>query len=129
MTQRVVSAREVSSLSTAAKVNIAGMLIAIVGIVVQIVVGVDYPTIPPGPIILAVAVALVAFTRWQWTPLVGVIVPLFLFVGGTLAASLNEDNALRHPGDVAAFTATVVQMVAVIVALVAGVQALRQRSD
>lgn len=116
-----------STLSTATKVNIAGMVAAIVGIVIQIAAGVDYPVIPPGPIILGVAVALVAFTRWRWVPLVGVIVPLFLIVGGTIAVAVNEDNALRHPGDFEAFAGTVLQFVGVVVAFVAGWQALRQR--
>jgi hypothetical protein len=119
--------RPVSSLSPAAKLNAAGMVIAIAGIVVQLAAGVDYPTVPPGPIILAVAAGIVVFTRQRWTPLVGVVVPLFLLVGGVIAASVNADNALRHPADVAAFTGTVVQMVGVLVALIAGVRALRGR--
>ncbi len=39
--------------------NVAGMLVAVAGIVVQIATGVDYPTIPPGPIILLVAAGIV----------------------------------------------------------------------
>jgi hypothetical protein len=116
-----------SSLSAATKTNAAAMVAAIVGIVIQIAAGVDYPTIPPGPIILGVAVALVLFTRWPWVAYVGVIVPLFLLVGGIIAAVANEDNGLRDPGDIAAFGGSVLQVVAVVIALVAGVQALRER--
>lgn len=117
-----------SSASTATKINAAAMVVAIAGIVIQIAAGVDFPTIPPGPIILGVAVLLVAFTRWPWVPYLGVVVPLFLLVGGAVAAVAKDDNPLREPGDdVAAFTGTAIQMVAVVVALVAGVQALREQ--
>jgi hypothetical protein len=116
-----------ASLPTASKVNVAAMLTAIVGIVIQIAAGVDYPPIPPGPIILAVAAALVVFTHRRWASIIAVIVPLFLTVGGTIAFVASDDMALRHPDDVAAFGATAVQMVAVIVAAIAGAAALRQR--
>jgi hypothetical protein len=115
------------SLSTAGKVNVGAMVLAVVAIVVQIAAGVDYPTVPPGPIILTVAAGLVAFTRWPGARVVAVIVPLFLTVGGTIAFLVGDDIALRHPDDdVVAFLATAVQMVAVVVAFVAGVRALRE---
>jgi hypothetical protein len=116
-----------SSLPTASKVNVAAMVVAIIGIVIQIAAGVDYPPIPPGPILLAVAVGLALFTRRRWASIVAVIVPLFLTVGGTIAFIANEDMALRHPNDAVAFAATAVQMLAVGVASVAGLAALRQR--
>jgi hypothetical protein len=65
-----------SSVSTATKTNAAAMVAAIVGIVIQIAAGVDYPTIPPGPIVLGVAVAFVLFTCWPWVPYIGVLVAL-----------------------------------------------------
>ncbi|MEN3360171.1 MAG: hypothetical protein V7637_4153 [Mycobacteriales bacterium] len=124
----MISTRERgAALPAPAKVNAAAMVAAIAGIVVQLAAGVDYPTVPPGPIILAVAVGIVVFVRRPWASLVGVAVPLFLVVGGVIAASANSDNALRQPSDVAAFTGTVVQLAAVAVALAAGLQALRRR--
>jgi hypothetical protein len=115
-------------LSRAALVNIGAMVVAIAAIVWQIAVGVDYPTVPPGPIILGVAVVLVYGVRALWTRIIGVVVPLFLVVGGTIASVASDDNALRHPADTSAFIATVVQMAAVVVALVAGATALREQS-
>jgi hypothetical protein len=103
------------------------MVIAIVAIVIQIAAGVDYPAIPPGPIILAVTVVLVVFTSMRWVAVVAIVVPLFLAVGGTVALLADDESALRHPDDVVAFTATVVQMAALVVAVVAGGRALRQR--
>jgi hypothetical protein len=115
------------SLSTAAKVNATAMLVAIAAIIWQIAAGVDYPTVPPGPIILGVAVAVVVFVRASWARVVGIVVPLFLAVGGTIATIANDDNAIRHPGDGSPFAATVLQLAAVAVALVAGALAFRDR--
>lgn len=117
---------KLSELSTASKVNVTAMVTAIVAIAVQIAAGVDYPAIPPGPIMLAIAVALVVFSRSRWALLVAVIIPLFLTVGGTLASVVKDDVALRNPDDLVPFLATVLQMAAVIVAFIAGIQALRQ---
>jgi hypothetical protein len=112
-----------SSLPSAARVNVGGLLVAAVGIVIQIAAGVDYPTIPPGLIILLVTGGLVTFGRWAWTSLIGVLVPLFLFVGG-IAAPTGRDN-LAHPGDFGQFAGTLIQLVAVAVALAAGLLVLR----
>ena len=83
------------------------MAVAIVGIVVQIALGVDYPTVPPGPILLAAAVVLVIFAPWRWAPVAGAVVPLFLVVGGSLAAVGNADNPLRRTDDAAVFAASI----------------------
>ena len=106
-------------------VNAAAMVVAMVAIVWQIAAGVDYPPVPPGLIVLAVAVAVVLRVQARWARIVGIGVPLFLAVGGTIASIANEDNALRHPSDAWPFVATVLQLTAVGVALVAGVLALR----
>ena len=81
---------------------------------------------PPGPIILGAAVVIVVTVRAFWARIAGVVVPLFLLVGGTIATVANDDNALRHPDDVSAFLATVLQLGAVVVALVAGWIRLRE---
>jgi hypothetical protein len=112
-----------ASLSPASKLNVAGLLIAVVGIVIQIIGGVPYPAVPPGLIILGAAVGLVVFTRWSWALLVGVIVPLFLLVGGSIS-SLGRHN-ISDPGHAGPFIGTVVQAIGVVLALVAGLAALR----
>lgn len=106
--------------------NVAGMLVAVVGIVIQIATGVDYPTIPPGPIILLVAAGIVAVGRWRWSPIVGVVVPAFLLVGGTIAGFANDE--LWDPGEPGQFFGLVVQAVGVIAALIGGVRALRRKA-
>jgi hypothetical protein len=120
------TARARSPLSDASRLNVAGMLVAVVGIVIQIVTGVDYPTVPPGPIVLLVAAGIVAVGRWRWSPIVGVVVPAFLLVGGTIAGFANDE--LWDPGEPGQFFGLVVQAVGVIAALIGGVRALRRKA-
>lgn len=113
-------------LSPAASLSVAGLVVAAAGIVIQIASGADYPTIPPGLLILLAAAGLVALaTRWRWTMIVGVIVSLFLLVGGALAPQAREQ--LGDPTQVGVFIGTVIQLLALVVALVASVAATRQR--
>jgi hypothetical protein len=110
------------ALSTASQLNIGGMLVAVAGILIQIATGVDYPTIPPGPIILLVAVAIVALGRWRWSPIVGAIVPAFLLVGATIAGVANDE--LWILSETGQFFGLLVQTVGVIAALIGGIRAL-----
>jgi len=114
-------------MSTATKVNALAMVAAIGAIIWQIAAGVDYPTVPPGPIILGVAVVVVVFVQALWAGVVGVVVPLFLLIGGTIAGITDADNPIRDPGAASPFAAIVLQLAALIVAVIAGVVALRER--
>jgi hypothetical protein len=115
-----------SKLTVAASLTVAGLVAAAAGIVIQIASGAEYPTIPPGLIILLAAAGLVALAaRWRWTSIVGVIVSLFLLVGGALAPQARQQ--LGDPTQVGVFIGTVIQLLALVVALVAGVAATRQR--
>jgi hypothetical protein len=52
------------TLSAPAKVNVAGLVVAAAGILIQYFSGVEgFPTIPPGPFILLAAAALIAWGR------------------------------------------------------------------
>jgi hypothetical protein len=113
------------NLTPATGLTVAGLVLAAAGIVIQIASGAEYPTIPPGLLILLAAAGLVALaTRWRWTTIVGVIVSLFLLVGGVLAPQAREQ--LSDPTQVGIFIGTVIQLLALVVALVAGVAATRQ---
>jgi hypothetical protein len=127
------SPRKRPTLSAAGNLNVAGMVTAAAGIIIQIASGSDlYPTIPPGPVILLAGAALVALGPWRWTPIVGVVVPLFLLVGAVLAAVNSGEfvDQLTDPGQVGIgiVAGDVMQMLGVITALVAGSVALRQSS-
>jgi hypothetical protein len=119
------SIRRSGRLSAAGKLNVAGLVAAAAGIVIQIASGADYPTVPPGLIMLLVAAGLVALgARWRWTTIVGVVVPTFLLVGAVVAPQARDQ--LGDPGQVGVFVGTVVQLLAMAVALVAGVAAARR---
>lgn len=99
------------------RINVAALLVAAAGILVIFASAPAlFPPVPPGPIILAVAAGLVAFAPGRWTPIIGVVVPLFIFVGGFvsggLADALNENTG--------AVVGTVIQVLALITAIVAG---------
>jgi hypothetical protein len=117
------------ALSGAGKLNVAGMVVAAAGIVVQIASGSElFPTIPPGPIILLAGAALVALGPWRWTPVVGVVVPLFVVVGGIVAAFVSGSfvDQLTDPGPVGVFAGSWLQVLGEVTALVAGIVATRR---
>ena len=112
-------------LAAAATLNVAGLVVAAAGIVIQIASGADYPTVPPGLVILLAAAVLVALgTRWRWTTIIGVIVPAFLLVGGALAPQTRDH--LGDPGQAGIFIGTVIQLLALVAGLIAGIVITRQ---
>ena len=112
-----------SPLSPAGKVTVAALLVAAAGFAIQIVSGVDVPTVPPGLVIMLVAAALVAFGPWRWTPVVGVVVGLFLLVGFFASGAVGS---LLAPDQSGVFVGAWVQFLAVIVTVVAGIVAAVQ---
>ena len=115
------------SLPLARLVNVVALLAAAGGIVVQVLAGVDYPTIPPGPFILVAAAGLVALGPWRWGRIAAIAVPAFVLIGGTIAfiAGGVIRDSLADPGDIAPFVGTIVQLVALAIALAAGIAATR----
>jgi hypothetical protein len=114
--------------SPAAKLNVAGLVVAATGIMIQYVSGVDYPTIPPGPIILVLAAAVVAFGPWRWSPLVGLLVALFVSIGGVIAtiAGNGFNETLGDPSAFGGFAGAAVQIAGLAIALPAGIVAARR---
>ncbi|HEY0450056.1 hypothetical protein [Actinophytocola sp.] len=104
------------------KVEATALLVAVVGIIVQIVSGVPgYPVVPPGPIILGVAAVAVLVWRWQWAPIVLAAAPLFVLVGGLIEGS--SFDRLADPANFGPFLGTALQGVGLVVAVAAGVAA------
>ncbi len=112
-----------SLLTRASQLTVAALLVAAAGFVIQIVSGVDVPTVPPGLVILLVAAALVAFAPWRWIPFVGVVVGLFLLVGFFASGAVVS---LLEPSQLGVFLGAWVQFLAVIVAVVTGIVAVSQ---
>jgi hypothetical protein len=116
-----------AQLSPAARLNAAGLAVAAAGIMIQYVSGVDFPTIPPGPIILLVAAAVVVFGPWRRAAAVGLVAAAFVSLGGAIAtiAGNGFSETLGDPGEVGGFVGAVVQLAGLMIALPAGVVAVR----
>src|SRR5215217_3789608 len=112
--------------SPAARLLVAG-LVAAAGMLVQYASGVDYPTIPPGPIISLAAAAVVAWGPWRWAPVVGLGTAVFISIGGVIATIAGNGFApqLSDPGAFGGFAGTLVQIAGLVVALAAGIVAAR----
>jgi hypothetical protein len=110
-------------LSLAGKLTVAGLIVAAAGVVIQIVSGADYPTVPPVFFILLIPAGLIAFGRWRWTPVTAVLAGLFLTFG------LFASGASAALFDINKFGVAVglwIQTLAVIAAAVAGIIATIQ---
>ena len=114
-------------LSSPARTEAAALAVAAAGIIIQIIGGVNYPAVPPGLIILLAAAALVAFLPWRWASVFGVLAGAFMVIGAIGAANARYD--LTHPGHPGAFIGTWIQLIAVVIAVVAGVMALAVRNQ
>jgi hypothetical protein len=99
---------------------------AVVGMVVQIIAGIDYPTVPPGPIILGVVGVGLLAVRRAWVPVVGVLAPLVITVGGVIEGS--SWGRLADPAEFGQFLGTALQWVGMVAAIAFGlVVVLRSR--
>jgi hypothetical protein len=103
------------------------LLAAVVGIVLQILGGADYPVVPPGIIILVAAAAVVWFVPWRGAPVAGIVAALFLVLGLFAA---DQAGRLIEVDTVPDTVGLWIQMVSVLVALGAAVVAiLRPRTS
>jgi hypothetical protein len=112
-----------NSLSSSSKVTIAALLIAALGFAIQIVSGIEAPTVPPGLVIMLVAAAAVGLLPWRWAPVVGIAVGLFLFVGFFAGGAVGN---LLDPSRFGVLVGAWIQFLSVIVAVVAGAVATIQ---
>jgi hypothetical protein len=115
------------SSSPAARLLVAGLVAAAAGMLVQYASGVDYPTIPPGPIISLGAAAVVAWGPWRWAPVVGLVTAVFISIGGVIAtiAGNGFTPQLSDPGAFGGFAGTLLQIAGLVVAVAAGIVAAR----
>lgn len=95
-----------------------GAIGIVIVIVIQMIAGVDYPTVPPGLVILVIAACAVALVRRTWMTAIGVDVALFILVGGAFADP-GYDN-LTDPRIAGAWVGTAVQLLGPAIAVVSG---------
>jgi hypothetical protein len=109
---------------------VVGLVVAAAGIMIQYVSGIDYPTIPPGPVILLAAAAVVAFGPWRWSPAVGLLAAVFLSIGGAIAtiAGNGYSETLGNRSDVGGFVGAAIQIAGLAIALPAGIVATKRSS-
>lgn len=119
-------------LSPAMMLTVVGLVAVAVGIIIQIAAGVDdFPRIPPGAVIsLAVVALIVLGSRWWWIPIAGTIWAVFLLVGAFVSAGARDrmTDRLSAPGEFGAFAGTLVMVLGIVLALVAGIVATVQNS-
>ena len=110
-------------LSLASKLTVAALIVAALGFAIQIVFGVEVPTIPPGLVILLVAAGLVALLPWRWVPAVGAFAGLFLFVGFFASGAVV---VLLDPSRLGVLVGAWIQFLALLITVVAGIIATIQ---
>ncbi|MGH3175823.1 MAG: hypothetical protein ACRDPF_18420 [Streptosporangiaceae bacterium] len=108
---------------TARRPAVAAMIVAAAGIIVQILGGADYPAIPPGAVLLLAAAGLFAI-RTRWTPMIGMLIPLFLSVGAVATPNMRDD--LGDPSGTVVFAGAVIQLLGLAGGLVLGAVLVRQ---
>ncbi len=98
-----------------------GLWIAALGILLQAVTGAKgYPKVPPGILILAVTGLIVyATSRWMWTAVLGLFLAALVCIG--VFFKPGTAYRLYHPQDVGPLIGTLVQLVGLLFAVVAGV--------
>jgi hypothetical protein len=104
-------------MSMARRVAVTGLAAAAAGIIVQMLGGADYPAVPPGAVLLVAGAVLFAI-RTRWTPVVGLVVPVFLCVGAV--ATPNMRDYLGEPSRGVVFAGTVIQLLGMVAGLVFG---------
>jgi hypothetical protein len=104
--------------STARGFAVAGLAAAAAGIIVQMLGGADYPAVPPGALLLVAGAVLFAI-RTRWTPVIGLVVPVFLSIGAV--ATPNMRDQLGEPSRAVVFAGSAVQLLGMAAGLVFGV--------
>jgi hypothetical protein len=109
--------------------TIAGLTMGAVGIAILWAAGVEFPFYPPpGILILGGGAVFVALAPWRWAAGVGAVLGLFVLVGFVLSSVISgtgTENLLGEQGPWAV-VGTVVQLLGVSTALVAGLMAARR---
>jgi hypothetical protein len=98
-----------------------GLWLTAGGIFVQAASGAKgYPRVPPGIIILAAAGILVFLTRrYRWASVIGIAFAALVSIG--VFTTHGTAERLSQPADVGPFVGTLIQLIGLTVALVAGV--------
>ncbi|WP_020667116.1 hypothetical protein [Amycolatopsis nigrescens] len=113
---------EKTALSGPRGITILGLLVGAAGIAVLWAAGVAFPFYPPpGIIILLIGAVFMALSKARWAPAVGAFMGLFVVVGFLVSPDGFPNLTGEH--GTGASIGSVIQLIGVVTALVAGVLA------
>ena len=127
--QSSLSMDSIRRLSTAARLNVTGLVLTAAGMLLQIAAGSTlYPSLT-GPVVLTAAAVIVAFGPGRWTPYVGLLVPLVLAAGAIIAAVMTGDfiDQLTDIGAPVLLLGSLMHVIGLIAAVAGGVGMLQGR--
>jgi hypothetical protein len=117
-------------LSSGEKLTVAALVVAAIGVVIQIVAGHPYPTVPPVFFILLIPAGLIAFGRWWWAPVPAILAGVFLTFGLFASGESGRLFDLSNPGDsIGLWVQTLAVLVATASAIAATVQNYQSRTS
>ncbi|RZS29748.1 hypothetical protein EV193_1182 [Herbihabitans rhizosphaerae] len=103
-----------------------GMVVAAIGIVVQILGGAGYPTVPPGLIIALAVGAIVWFVPWRWISVLAILAGVFFVVGLFPSGTAGQLSDVDHLG---IFVGTWVMVFGGVASAVYGAIAMREEKS
>jgi hypothetical protein len=109
--------------------TIMGLVGGAIGIAMLWASGVEFPVYPPpGLLILGSGAVFVATAKWRWAPGVGAFLGLFVIAGFVMSSVVSETGTgiLAGSAGIGGVIGSVIQLIGVVTALVAGVLAVRQ---
>jgi hypothetical protein len=113
------------SWSRAKMLNVVGLIGAFIGLVILISSGIVPQSVLVVALLLVVVAGLVAFLPFRWTPIIGVVLPLFMLVGA-IASLSSLVSVLTNLGNIVGFLGMGLQMLGLITAVLAGIVATVQ---
>lgn len=113
--------KNLTSMNLPEKLTAISLIVAAVGVVIQIISGHQYPTVPPVFFILLIPALFILFVRKWWPSLIAVIAGVFLFTGVFLSGSYTR---LYHSNTVGDTIGLWIQTLAVIIVIISGVYTL-----
>jgi hypothetical protein len=109
--------------------TIMGLVAGAIGIAMLWASGVEFPVYPPpGILILGAGAVFVAMAKWPWAPGVGAFLGLFVIAGFVMSSVVSGTGTgiLAGSAGVGGVLGSVIQLIGVVTALVAGVLATSQ---
>jgi hypothetical protein len=117
------------SQTTSRGLTIVGLVGGAIGIAMLWASGVEFPVYPPpGMLILGTGAVFVAMAKWPWAPGVGAFLGLFVIAGFVVSSMVSGTGTgiLAGSAGIGGTLGSVIQLIGVGTALVAGAFAVRQ---